>query len=71
MSKSEIKFIYGGEIPCLQSNYPEFVKAFGYEVADECMLKTFGMVWMRHREYIWQWYDMQFNNVPHRTQGGA
>jgi hypothetical protein len=71
MSKSEITNIYGGVIPCFKSNYPEFVKAFGYKVADECMEKTFGNLWLLHRETIWQWYDIEFNNVPRRTQGGA
>ena len=61
MSKSEITNIYGGVIPCFKSNYPEFVKAFGYEVADECMEKTFGRVSKMTNRVT----------VPRRTQGGA
>lgn len=49
-------------VKSMEYNYVEFVKEFGFEKADEGMARIFGQSWEKHKEQIWQWYDMEVSD---------
>ena len=44
-------------VSSMRHNYAEFVRLYGYDLANEKLQKLFGETWTKHKEDIWVWYD--------------
>ena len=69
ISKQECEILSSLTLSSIKHNYPEFVQEFGYDGANRGMEKLFGNIWLKYRELVWQWYDVEYNNVPCGARG--
>ena len=61
ISKQECEILSSLTLSSIKHNYPEFVQEFGYDGANRGMEKLFGNIWLKYRELVWQWYDVEYN----------
>lgn len=44
----------------MKYNYPDFVKEYGHDRANEAMERVYGNQWHDNKEEVWFWFDNEF-----------
>jgi hypothetical protein len=47
----------------MRANYLDFVQVYGCELASERMEALYKETWKKHREVVWQWFDLEMKDL--------
>jgi hypothetical protein len=54
-------------VTSMKANYVDYVQNYGCEEANLRMAKMFDVSWLKHKETVWQWFDIQMEMVREKA----